>query len=399
MKKFHLFSFISLFLFAFILITSNVLADEANSGGELNPDISEYQKAIDDFLKEYDLDITITIPKDFSGDLPPIELYIENLKNDLSIQGYIKGKEKENLIEASGYDYRIVTFDENAELSVFVDGKKINFEGNMPYAIRVRNHDEAMLPLEELSSKLGMTLTRSDDTWTIEYGDFKAEADFEKDQLLIAGEYPQPLSELLKIKDDNLYANTNFFKTTGIYTPSHISVIYHNLNKIELLSAGSDGIGAYTEAQFKMSLQYDRVDYPITHVNILIASQENNLQGINLTEINLTENEPLVISNTERDNILIPLREFENLMGLGVEWDGNKKEATVTNGDSIFTVNVQDGFVLQNDERINITEAYPPVLQNGRIYLDYYYIGKINNLIGTFSYQSQDLYFSEMQPH
>ena len=54
------------------------------------------------------------------------------------------------------------------------------------------------------------------------------------------------------------------------------------------------------------------------------------------------------------DRVLVPMRAVFEALGCGVEWNGETKTVTASNGDDTIILKIDDDTMLKNDEKITL---------------------------------------------
>ena len=252
--------------------------------------------------------------------------------------------ETASIVNAYGFepqhDTSVVIFNENANINVFLNSESINLGERKLYAVRVGNHDEVMLPLEIIFSYADITYSYDEilDLLTIEG---LSEETILKPGLqgyslnVLASPWDNQLEEanviFLEKKEDGFYISSQaisrmvkemylpeFPDTPSRYTPL-TPLIYHDLNKVDLITHEFMQYPNYTNKYVEMQHQFTRADFPLEK-KIGVMFNDSSL-GFDFIRLEYNEGEPYVISTKMNDYIMLPLKETCELLGLNFKWD------------------------------------------------------------------------------
>ena len=298
------------------------------------------------------------------------------------------------------HDTSVVVFNENANINLFLNLELIDMGERKPYAMRVGNHDEVMLPLEIIFNCADIVYSYDEilDLLTIEG---LSEEIILKPGLqgyslnVLISPWDNDLEEaniiFLEKNEDGFYINSQaisrmikemylpaFPDTPSRYTPL-TPLIYHDLSKVVLATHEFSQYPNYTKKYSEMQLQFTRADFPLEKsIEVMFNDSSAGFEFINFE---YEEGEPYVISTKMDDYIMLPLKETCELLGLDFKWDIETNSIVIITGNNEYDVSKGMNFYGVENEAV-IQDI------NGILYISHAEIMSILNEDGFFSYIS-----------
>lgn len=345
----------------------------AQTGGGEDYDtrlLAFYQTIMDETFKFFGLDelgATVTVIPEALTLYPTFDDFYDSLKK--TVEYMLPMLEKERLNAEPDYNPAVVVFPENADISVFIDNKPLDFGEFKPYAIRIRNHDEVMFPAEGLLEALGLEYE-----WEPEEGVLSVTTNgfyeganpiihtLGMDYYAVDGtEFPD-FDQCFDIIDGCPYISFGIIRTAAVVL--YYPVIYHDLGKVvfvtrEMLS------NSRTKALAEMGRQFERADYPLTDVITVM---------INDAEVLYKDAQPFVIKTALDDFIMLPLLETLEYMGIMYTWDDDANEAVIQTENGEYTVREGQPLMQSDGTSLSGEVGTPPVVIDGVMFVNHTYV-------------------------
>lgn len=308
----------------------------AHAGEMKTPTIEEYRAVFEEIMQEYNLDIPWS--EEIAESKPSLEEFRKMIKESAELMAAY-WKQNEDSIEPDHIPYTVV-FSEDTSIDLYIDEHKIDCKLSV---IRVGNHDEVLIPIDSIKNILDLNHFKINEGQT----------------------FLNPLSDFA----DSFY----------------LTVIYHNFNKVIIVSP-EHITNNYVQTKWDTTIQFNRADNPLTdQIKIIVGKKEAKFPN----------NLPYVERTHEKDDIMIPLREFEEQLGNIIEWNGNESSATIRINADVFTINMKTGFLYRNGEIIELGLIKPPLIKDDRIYINHEYLALFHGYTFSITYFQNTLYFNE----
>ena len=241
------------------------------------------------------------------------------------------------------HDVTIVNFNESGFIKVYFEMDSVDLRGRYATPIRHINHDHVLIPLEPLFEALGINYSWNYNKNILRIYDMSQAITLQPGRVGfgVSAFSPDPwelydVSDtpvLLQHKSTGLYVHTLLFRAmfrVGVplefageliehtYQPFH-PLIYHDKNKVVIVSNDRIHYPNYRHKLFSMSAQFARADFPLeSYVSVAIV-QGTNFHEI--TEINFESVMPFIESTILYDYVMLPAYEIFTRLGMEMNFD------------------------------------------------------------------------------
>lgn len=235
------------------------------------------------------------------------------------------------------HDVSIVTFEKDTKIKLYFDSDILDLNGREIYPVKVGNHDEVMLPLEVVFKKANINYTWDKETQLLHIDDSRL-----VNKLTLKQGYSNYFSlndeaveqednsmpPLLTLKKDGLYIlssvlNQLIGQETLPELPDFeydynflVPLIYHDLNKVVLISKETFNDQIYQQKYSSMIAQFTRADSPLQVPLKVMVNKD--ISSFEYKELKYEEGSVFIVRTKSEDYIMLPLQETCSPLGVNL---------------------------------------------------------------------------------
>ena len=374
--KFALLVLIIIFLFVALVacaIDTRTVASDYNDEqvSEANLTVDDYLHALIKFAAYHGHDFSdmdIDVDPSALDQFPTLDEWLAHLE-EMMLPLWNNWATMTSEMNQFGYeplhDVTVVTFTGDVPIAVYLELEQLDLNNRSAHPVRIGNHDHVLLPLEPILDKMDISFIWDDESGLLHIEGLTINVILEPGRSGFAlnvldidpiWNYFTHFDSivLLERKDTGLYAHSSLFTYLRVeyYHPDFPDfpiqnelvrpLIYHDLNKVVLVTHDRTHYPNYNNKYHAMRYQFNRADFPISYISsVFVIRYSFDFSPPEETVLVFESGQPYLVTAKYRDYVMLPAIETFELLGIDIVFDAVSGDMSVNiNGNEyIITAN------------------------------------------------------------